>query len=54
MPEQPELTTVLALFAARMAGGYAICLGLVGPRVKEGAWRSVSLRICSSCQRPKR
>jgi hypothetical protein len=34
---------VLALFAARMAGGYAICLALFGPMVRQGAWRSVSL-----------
>ena len=45
MPEQPVLTAVLAVFAARMAGGYAICLGLLGPQVKEGAWRSVSLFV---------
>jgi len=34
---------VLALFLARMAGGYAVSLGLVGDRVDEGSWRKVSL-----------
>mgnify|MGYP006969372808 CR=1 FL=1 len=34
---------VLALFASRMAGGYALCLALFGPMVRQGAWRSVSL-----------
>jgi len=28
-----------------MAAGYAICPGLFGPRVKEGAWRHVSLFV---------
>ena len=44
MPEQ-DLTAVLAHFLVRMAGGYAICLGLFGPLVKEGAWRHVSLFV---------
>jgi len=44
MPEQ-DLTAVLAHFVVRMAGGYAICLGLLGSLVKEGAWRHVSLFV---------
>ena len=44
MPEH-DLTAVLAHFVVRMAGGYAICLGLFGPRVEEGAWRHVSLFV---------
>jgi hypothetical protein len=44
MPEQ-DLTAVLAHFVVRMAGGYAICLGLFGSLVKEGAWRHVSLFV---------
>lgn len=44
MPEH-DLTAVLAHFVVRMAGGYAICLGLFGPLVKEGAWRHVSLFV---------
>ncbi len=38
---------VLAIFLARMAGGYALCLGLVGHRVQEGSWRRVSLFVIS-------
>ncbi|MHC4550006.1 MAG: hypothetical protein ACYTEZ_14635 [Planctomycetota bacterium] len=45
MPDQHDLTAVLAVFAARMAGGYAICLGLLGPRVTQGPWRTVSLYV---------
>ena len=40
-----ELGRVLAVFLARMAGGYAICLGLFGPSVTKGSWRDVSLFV---------
>jgi len=40
-----DLLPVLSVFAARMAGGYAICVGLFGPRVREGSWRHVSLFV---------
>ncbi|MGH7163667.1 MAG: hypothetical protein ACREID_09290 [Planctomycetota bacterium] len=36
---------VLALFLARTAGGYALCLGLVGPRVTQGSWPRVSFFV---------
>jgi len=47
MPEQHgvDLARVLAVFAARMAGGYALCLGVIGPAVTKGPWRSVSLFV---------
>jgi len=38
-----DLVAVLALFLARLAGGYAFCLALFGPGVREGSWRRVSL-----------
>ena len=37
-----DLTAILALFLARMAGGYAICLALIGPMVTQGSWRRIS------------
>ena len=40
-----ELPRVLAVFLSRMAGGYAICLGLLGPSVTKGSWRDVSLFV---------
>lgn len=36
---------ILPVFLARLIGGYAICLGLFGPRVNEGSWRKVSLFV---------
>ncbi|MEM8885484.1 MAG: hypothetical protein AAGD14_15575 [Planctomycetota bacterium] len=39
------LDNVLPLFLTRTIGGYAICLGLFGPRVTEGSWRRVSLFV---------
>jgi hypothetical protein len=47
MPEQHgvDLARVLAVFAARMAGGYALCLAFLGPQVRQGSWRSVSLFV---------
>jgi len=40
-----EIGRVLAVFLARMAGGYALCLGLFGPSVTKGSWRDVSLFV---------
>jgi hypothetical protein len=40
-----DIASVLAVFLVRMAGGYALCLGLLGGRVREGSWRSVSLFV---------
>lgn len=37
-----DLARLLAVFLTRMAGGYALCLVLVGPAVREGSWRRVS------------
>jgi len=37
-----DLAEILALFLVRLAGGYAICLAVIGPRVTEGPWRTVS------------
>jgi len=48
MPEPghgTDLAAILAVFLARMAGGYALCLGILGSRVREGSWRSVSLFV---------
>jgi hypothetical protein len=45
MPGPSDLTAVLAVFAARMAGGYALCLGLLGETVRQGSWRKVSLFV---------
>ncbi|MHC4940823.1 MAG: hypothetical protein ACYTHK_17920 [Planctomycetota bacterium] len=39
------LDQILPLFLTRVIGGYAICLGLFGPRVTEGSWRKVSLFV---------
>jgi len=36
---------ILPVFLSRLIGGYAICLGLFGPRVNEGSWRKVSLFV---------
>ena len=36
---------ILPIFLARLIGGYAICLGLFGPRVNQGSWRKVSLFV---------
>ena len=38
-----DISAILSLFLTRMIGGYALCFGLVGPIVKEGSWRRVSL-----------
>jgi hypothetical protein len=40
-----SILDVFAVFLARMAGGYAVCLGIVGPRVTEGSWRRISLFV---------
>jgi hypothetical protein len=48
MPPRPpdvELSSVLAIFLSRMAGGYALCLALLGPAVTKGSWRDVSLFV---------
>jgi hypothetical protein len=42
---QGEIGPVLAVFLSRMAGGYAICLGLFGPSVTKGSWRDISLFV---------
>jgi hypothetical protein len=39
------LDQILPVFLARVIGGYAICLGLFGPRVNQGSWRKVSLFV---------
>jgi hypothetical protein len=44
MPEN-EIGPALAVFLARMAGGYAIVLGLFGVSVDKGSWRDVSLFV---------
>jgi hypothetical protein len=44
MPES-EIGPALAAFLSRMAGGYAIVLGLFGPAVTKGSWRDVSLFV---------
>jgi hypothetical protein len=44
MPES-EIGPALAVFLSRMAGGYAIVLGLFGPMVTKGSWRDVSLFV---------
>ena len=45
-PAEPiELGRVLAVFLSRMAGGYALCLALIGPGVTKGSWRDVSLFV---------
>ncbi len=43
-----ELPQVLALFVLRMASGYALCLGLIGPGVTRGSWRRVSLFVIAA------
>lgn len=45
MPPGNEIGPVLAVFLARMAGGYALCLGIFGPTVTKGSWRDVSLFV---------
>jgi len=45
MHETGEIGPVLAVFLSRMAGGYALCLGLMGPSVTKGSWRDVSLFV---------
>lgn len=45
MPGSADLSLVLGVFVARMAGGYALCLGLLGPSVRQGSWRRVSLFV---------
>jgi hypothetical protein len=47
MPGQHDvdLARVLAVFLARAAGGYAICLAILGPSVTKGSWRHVSLFV---------
>ncbi len=40
-----DLTAILAEFLVRLAGGYALCIGLIGPTVTEGSWRKVSLFV---------
>ena len=37
-----DIAEVLAVFVARLAGGYSLCLALIGPRVTQGPWRKVS------------
>lgn len=37
-----DIARLLAVFLTRMAGGYALCLAVVGPAVREGSWRRVS------------
>ncbi|MHC4848082.1 MAG: hypothetical protein ACYTEG_06450 [Planctomycetota bacterium] len=39
------LDQILPVFLSRVIGGYAICLGLFGPRVTDGSWRKVSLFV---------
>jgi len=43
-----QLPQVLALFVLRMACGYALCLGLIGPGVRQGSWRRVSLFVIAA------
>jgi hypothetical protein len=40
-----DLAAVLSIFLTRLIGGYALCLGLVGPIVTEGPWRRISLWV---------
>ena len=40
-----DLAAILAEFLVRLAGGYALCIGLIGPSVTEGSWRKVSLFV---------
>jgi hypothetical protein len=47
MPEG-EIGPVLAVFLSRMAGGYALCLGFLGPGVTKGSWRDVSLFVIAA------
>ncbi|MHC4952941.1 MAG: hypothetical protein ACYTGZ_03565 [Planctomycetota bacterium] len=42
------LDIILPVFLVRLVGGYAICLGLFGPRVNEGSWRKVSLFVIAA------
>lgn len=44
MPDS-EIGPALAVFLSRMAGGYAIVLGLFGRTVDKGSWRDVSLFV---------
>lgn len=44
-PESPDIARVLAVFLARLAGGYALAVGIFGPQVTKGSWRSVSLFV---------
>lgn len=37
-----DLTKLLAEFLIRLAGGYALCLAVIGPMVTEGSWRRIS------------
>jgi hypothetical protein len=43
-----SVDAVLAVFLARMAGGYAACLALVGPNVDKGPWPKVSLFVIAA------
>jgi hypothetical protein len=38
-----DIATILSVFTTRMAGGYALCLGVAGLYVRQGSWRAVSL-----------
>ena len=40
-----DLAAVLSVFLTRLIGGYAFCFGLIGPSVREGPWRRVSLFV---------
>lgn len=42
---ESEISSVLATFLSRMAGGYALCLGIFGLSVTKGSWRDVSLFV---------
>jgi len=43
-----DLAALLAIFLARLAGGYALCVGFIGPSVTEGSWRKVSLFVIAA------
>ena len=43
-----DIAALLAVFLARLAGGYAICVGLIGPTVTEGSWRKVSCFVITA------
>lgn len=43
-----DLPALLAEFLARLSGGYALCLALIGPVVPQGPWRRVSLFVIAA------